>query len=276
MRRAAVLVALTVAGIAAGCGGDSDEASRPPVTKAIEALPNFVVVLSDDQSQASFNRRVMPRTFALLDDGGTSFPNSVVSSNLCCPARAGILTGDYPHNTGVVNNHPGYPELTQPESILPAWLQASGYRTGMVGKFMNGYDDLEAAPGFDYWQDVIGNPAYYDYKLSDNGEVEKFGGEPHDYLTRVLTGRADDFIERASGRRPFFLWLSYTPPPRQEQGGRPLRRRRPDPGPARPRRVRRGWAPPRLPGSTSAGSATSAPRSPNSRCSPQARCARTR
>ena len=212
MRRAAVLVALAVAVIAAGCGGDSDDASRPPVTKAIEALPNFVIVLSDDQSQASFNRRVMPRTFALLDDGGTSFPNSVVSSNLCCPARAGILTGDYPHNTGVVNNHPGYPDLTQPESILPAWLQATGYRTGMAGKFMNGYDDLEAAPGFDYWQDVIGNPAYYDYKLSDNGEVEKFGDEPHDYLTRVLTGRADDFMQRASGRRPFFLWLSYYSP----------------------------------------------------------------
>src|SRR3954454_12551190 len=135
MRHAAVLVAVAV--IAAGCGGDSDEASPPPVTGAIEALPNFVIVLSDDQSQASFNPRVMPRTFALLGDGGTAFPNSVVSSNLCCPARAGILTGDYPHNTGVVNNHPGYPELKQPESILPAWLQATGYRTGLVGKFMN-------------------------------------------------------------------------------------------------------------------------------------------
>jgi arylsulfatase A-like enzyme len=212
MKRAALLVALAVAAVAAGCGGDSKEASRPPVTKAMEALPNFVIVLSDDQSQATFNPRVMPRTFALLEDDGTSFPNSVVSSNLCCPARAGILTGDYPHNTGVVNNHPGYPDLTQPESILPAWLQAAGYRTGMVGKFMNGYTEDEPAFGFDYWQDVIGNPAYYDYKLSDNGEVEKIGDEPADYLGRVLTTRADDFVERASGHRPFFLWLSYYAP----------------------------------------------------------------
>jgi N-acetylglucosamine-6-sulfatase len=182
------------------------------VSKAIEKLPNFVFVISDDQSQATFNRRAMPKTFRLLRDRGTAFPNSVVSSNLCCPARAGILTGDYPHNTGVVNNHPGYPDLRDPESILPAWLQAAGYRTGLVGKFMNGYEEKDAAPGFDYWQDVYGNPAYYDYELSDNGQLEKFGDEPHDYLTRVLTTRADEFLRRAAGQRPFFLWLSYYAP----------------------------------------------------------------
>lgn len=211
-RAALVLVAAVVAAPLAGCGADDEQPTREPVTKAVEKLPNFVVVLSDDQSQATFNRRVMPKTFRLLGAHGTAFPNSVVSSNLCCPARAGILTGDYPHNTGVVNNHPGYPDLTDPESILPAWLQASGYRTGLVGKFMNGYDEAEPAPGFDYWQDVYGNPAYYGYRLSDNGQVEKFGDAPHDYLTRVLTTRADEFIQHASGRRPFFLWLSYYAP----------------------------------------------------------------
>jgi N-acetylglucosamine-6-sulfatase len=210
---ACALALATLGAAAAGCGSDSGEGGeRPPVTKSVEGLPNFVFVISDDQSQASFNRRVMPKTFDLLRDPGTAFPNSIVSSNLCCPARAGVLTGDYPHNTGVVNNHPGYPDLRDPESILPAWLQAAGYRTGLVGKFMNGYDDAEPATGFDYWQDVYGNPAYYDYKLSDNGQIEKFGDEPHDYLTRVLTTRADEFVRSAAGRRPFFLWLSYYAP----------------------------------------------------------------
>jgi N-acetylglucosamine-6-sulfatase len=213
-RRAVAALAVAVAALAVGCGSDSDgdQAERPPVTNAVEKLPNFVFVISDDQSQLTFNRRVMPKTFRLLRDGGTAFPNSIVSSNLCCPARAGILTGDYPHNTGVVNNHPGYPDLRDPESILPAWLQAAGYRTGLVGKFMNGYEEKDPAPGFDYWQDVYGNPAYYDYELSDNGQLEKFGDKPHDYLTRVLTTRADEFLRHAAGQRPFFLWLSYYAP----------------------------------------------------------------
>ena len=66
--------------------------------------------------------------------------NSIVSSPLCCPSRAGYLSGEYPHNSGVFDNEPGYGALIDKGSILPAWLQAAGYRTGYVGRYLLNYD----------------------------------------------------------------------------------------------------------------------------------------
>jgi N-acetylglucosamine-6-sulfatase len=178
--------------------------------------PNFLIVLADDQAQNSFKRAYMPRTFADIVDRGTRFRDGVAAPPLCCPDRAGILTGQYPHNHGVFSNDPGYPSMRDPGDTLPVWLNRAGYRTGFVGKFLNGYSDEHGtapAPGFDDWFGFVGVPGYYDYDVSDDGRLRHFSNRRGDYSTDVFTRQATSFLAQSSDSSdPFFLWLAYEAP----------------------------------------------------------------
>jgi N-acetylglucosamine-6-sulfatase len=175
-----------------------------------------VLVIVDDQADNSFKAGFQPQTFRWLVDGGTRFANGLAAPPLCCPARAGLLTGDYPHSSGVFWDTPGYPDLVDNGDTLPVWLQRAGYRTGLVGKFMNGYDDREGlgpAPGFGYWFNLLGTQRYYRYQVSDQGLLRSYGGDRHDYSTDVFARQAMRFIRDSSiGSRPFFLWLGFDAP----------------------------------------------------------------
>ncbi|MCI0634331.1 MAG: sulfatase-like hydrolase/transferase, partial [Actinobacteria bacterium] len=137
--------------------------------------PNIVVVVTDDQTLASLSAATMPSTVALIGGGGTEFTNAVVTTPLCCPSRASMLTGQYAHNHGTLGNTPGYQALRQKANTLPVWLRRAGYVTAHVGKYLNRYKasvehPTEVAPGWDEWHTVI-DPAgkfvrYYDYRLS--------------------------------------------------------------------------------------------------------------
>ena len=106
----------------------------PEVSGAAEPTrPNIVVIQTDDQTAASFNRRTMPATTRLLADAGTTFSEYVVASPLCCPSRAALESGQYPHNNAVVSNSPGYGALVGKHNTLPTWLGKAGYRTAHVG-----------------------------------------------------------------------------------------------------------------------------------------------
>lgn len=205
----AVICLIGVAGVAAG--------STPVGSAAAQRPPNFLLILVDDQARNTFKPRFMPRTFHHLVDHGTRFTNAIAAPPLCCPDRAGIVTGQYPHNHGVFSNHPGYPALRDPQNTLPVWLQNSGYRTGLFGKFMNHYSDVAGArpaPGFDRWFALLdGRGLYFDYQVSDNGTVHRYGHRRRDYSTDVLTQKTRQFIRRsASGSQPFFAWLGYPAP----------------------------------------------------------------
>jgi len=175
--------------------------------------PNVVVVMTDDQAFGSFTRKAMPNLFELLDDGGTSFTDAYAIPPLCCPARAGFLTGQYPHNHGVFQND--YRQLRDPESTLATWLDESGYEVALTGKFMNVYEPTEPAPGFDHWWEVrwLEIPGHWEYPVNDNGELSQTGRAREDYSTLAVTREAVDFIDRAAGEpAPFFLWASYWAP----------------------------------------------------------------
>jgi arylsulfatase A-like enzyme len=178
--------------------------------------PNLLLILVDDQAMNSFKREFMPRTFHWLVDHGTLFRNGLAAPPLCCPDRAGILTGEYPHSSGVLSNDPGYPALRRKGETLPAWLLAAGYRTGFVGKFLNAYSTFAGnfpAPGFQRWFALTDRVGYYDYHASSNGRIVHFGSKRSSYSTDVFTRRAREFIQTSSRRpRPFFLWLSYNAP----------------------------------------------------------------
>jgi arylsulfatase A-like enzyme len=175
-----------------------------------------MIILTDDQAQNTFNSQLMPRTFHEIVGPGTRFPNGIAAPPLCCPDRAGILTGQYPHDHGVFSNHPGYAELRDPGNVLPVWLHRAGYFTGFVGKYLNNYSSVggvNTPPGYDFSAFVYGDPSYYDYSLAAGGVVHDYGDSRSDYLTRVLTRKARGFLARAATRtHPFFLWLAYYAP----------------------------------------------------------------
>ena len=118
----AIALAATLAVIA------HDAASSAPPTRAgaTAERPNVLVVLTDDQTVGELSERSMPVVMRKLAAPGAEFTNSFVSSPLCCPSRAGDLTGEYPHNSGVYDNEPGYPSLNNKTSTVYGWMQAAG------------------------------------------------------------------------------------------------------------------------------------------------------
>jgi N-acetylglucosamine-6-sulfatase len=246
-RPARVIAVICVIGIASAAAESRDGVAAG--LGAAQRPPNFLLILVDDQAQNTFKPRFMPRTFHDIVDRGTRFTNAIAAPPLCCPDRAGILTGQYPHNHGVFSNHPGYADLRDPQNTLPVWLQNSGYRTGLFGKFMNHYSEVAGAapaPGFDRWFAFLdGGSIYFDYGVSDDGTVRRYGHRRRAYSTDVMTQKTRYFIRRsASGSRPFFAWLGYPAPHVQHvaagrcQGQNPL-----PPGRAAYRRFRRARLP---------------------------------
>ena len=228
---------LTVAiGAATAAGPAGAAAARPP-------QPNIVLIQADDQTANQFTPRVMPQTTRLLARGGTTFSDYIVTTALCCPSRASLLTGQYAHDHGVFNNNRstgGYPALIDKNNVLPVWLRRAGYNTIHIGKFLNNYasavpDPAQPAPGWDDWQSLIsGEGRYYDYNLSDNGVLVHKGTANQDYLGRVITRKAVRAIGRyAPSPKPFYLEVDPRTPhiARMNRPGRcgSLRNAEPDP-----------------------------------------------
>ncbi len=157
--------------------------------------PNVVLIMSDDEDLRS--HAFMPKTRALLAAHGTVFENYFVTSSLCCPSRASILCGQYPHNTKVQGNHPpegGFAEfraIGHEHSNIVTRLKSAGYRTAFFGKFINGYRPREHGVlcGWDQWYGVDSGYRNYNYTLNENGKRVTYGDRPEDYLTNVLEGR---------------------------------------------------------------------------------------
>lgn len=194
----------------------------PVVVKATldAARPNIILILTDDQPPDSL--QYMPQVQRELVDKGIIFTNGFVTTPLCCPSRASILTGLYAHNHGVETDRSpnGGATAFKDGSTIAVWLKAHGYRTALIGKYMNNYDSIappgRVPPGWDEWDAFMTQGKndmgfYYDYTLSDNGRVVHYSNDPKDYSADVITQKALDFIS-ASGDQPFFLVIAYYNP----------------------------------------------------------------
>lgn len=191
--------------------------------------PNIVFVLSDDED-LGIHGRAMQWVRSLIAERGTVFENAFVTFSLCCPSRASILRGQYPHNTGVLANRApnggfvAFRRLGRERSTIATWLHDAGYRTGYYGKYLNGYGSNDAPPpGWDEWHAAAaGGYRQFDYTLNENGTLVDYGSAPEDYMTDVLARKASAHIRRwASEGRPFFLHVApsaahspYVPAPR--------------------------------------------------------------
>lgn len=171
--------------------------------------PDIVLILTDDQRWDQMDH--MPIVRAELVASGVEFGNGFVATPGCCPSRATLLTGQYAYNHGVRWNFRGAEKL-EDSSTLATWLQAAGYRTGFVGKYLNEYVRLRTyvPPGWDDWR-AFRVPTFYDYALVENGVVVKYGSSEAEYSTDVLTQKAVKFIANADDR-PFYLWFAPYPP----------------------------------------------------------------
>lgn len=173
----------------------------------------IVLVVTDDQRFDTL--WAMPTVTAELVDRGASFPDAFVVNPICCPSRTTILTGEYSHSTGVYRQVPPYGrfEWFRDDSTLATWLDEAGYTTGLFGKYLDGYQHAGLTgyvpPGWDRWVAFI-HSQYYDYALSIDGQVRRFGSAPQDYSTDVLARMAEAFIRRAQG--PAFLYFAPAAP----------------------------------------------------------------
>lgn len=125
-------------------------APAPVMSRAAEpSRPNILIIVTDDQ-RADGTMAAMPKTDAWFKDGGTWFPNGVVTTPLCCPARASIFSGRFVHNHGVhTNSDPAGVQAFDQAHTMQAYLHVAGYRTGMAGKFLNTWPTSQAPPSFD-------------------------------------------------------------------------------------------------------------------------------
>ena len=180
--------------------------------------PNVLVIMTDDQTVESM--RVMPKTRALLGGHGTTFANSFVAYPLCCPSRATFLTGQYAHNHGVLaNQRPlgGYTRLDH-SNTLPVWLQAAGYDTAHVGKYLNRYGmDVppEVPPGWDRWFGLVDptSSKMFEFTVSDEGALVTYGTRESDYQTDVLAEKGEEVVRAwAETGRPWFLTVAPLAP----------------------------------------------------------------
>ncbi len=200
--------------------------------------PNIVFVLTDDLSWDLV--KYMPHVKALQQQGMT-FTNYTVTDSLCCPSRASIFTGKFPHNTHILGNTlptGGFYKFRadgSDHSTFATSLLAAGYRTAFMGKYLNDYNPAQSRPalreavfgpyvppGWSTW-DGVGAGGYggYDYGVGEGNKLVFYHHSPSDYINTVLQDKATAFVASATSRpNPFLLEVApfsphspYTPAP---------------------------------------------------------------
>jgi arylsulfatase A-like enzyme len=254
----ALLCALALSVRPAGAATPEEPPLNPNGTR-----PSIVVIQTDDQTldglYATFTAfpgaavtRAMPNTLDLIARHGMTFNRYYVPYPLCCPSRVSLLTGRYSHNNGVKGNvqpnggYYGFSFRAAASHNLATWLQAAGYRTIHIGKFLNGYGDepyddgTHVPPGWDAWHTVLKadtNHYFYGYTMNENGllsspygesgswETREYGerdpfGCPFEpieerpclYATDIFSWMAREEMLGTSPEQPFYLQVDYTAP----------------------------------------------------------------
>jgi N-acetylglucosamine-6-sulfatase len=204
----ALLLSLGVAGSILGDAG------------ALTSKPNIVFILTDDMRKDDL--KYMPKTRSLLQDKGMTFQNAFVSNALCCPSRATIMRGQYAHNTGVWTNEnvagsdsggQAYRNKGNEKDNVATRLDAAGYRTALIGKYLSGIKNKTfVPPGWDKWFSIWGD-RYFLYDANDQGTIRHSGTKASDYRTDVERRETRKFIGTSVAHgKPFFAYVAPKAP----------------------------------------------------------------
>src|SRR5690242_14863450 len=152
-----------------------------------------------------------------LQAQGVTFAHAYFNDPLCAPSRATVLTGRYAQNSGVTtNSHAQFVAAGDDRRTIATQLKAAGYRTGLVGKYINGYPSPAGAayvpPGWDYWFAKTGSDSlYWGVTVDDNGR--KAATPKTTYSTDLYADEAVAFLADAAARgAPFFLEVTPDAP----------------------------------------------------------------
>ena len=233
--RLARLAALTVVAIAL---------CSVVLAEPVAAKPNILFIVTDDQSPKK-TMDVMPRTREWFQtgnpsqgiEGGTHFPNAVVTTPLCCPSRASMISGRFAHHHGIITTPAGSPGMSQllnfrHDLTLEALLKADNYRTGAFGKFLNAWPLTVDPPYFDdFW---VMRPSGYSgvqvrERFGDGAQAEQ--NFVFRYTPNTIRAQAERFLDAAETRddsQPWFMWIApatphgpYFPEPQNESASVP-------------------------------------------------------
>ncbi len=214
------------------------------LAEPVEAKPNILFIITDDQSPKK-TMDVMPRTREWFQTGnasqgiagGTYFPNASVTTPLCCPSRASMISGRFAHHHGIITTPVGSPGMSQllnfrHDLTLEALLKADNYRTGAFGKFLNAWPLTVDPPYFDdFW---ILRPSAYSgvevrERFGDGAQAEQ--KQVFRYTPNTIRGQAERFLDAAEARddnQPWFMWIApatphgpYFPEPQYESASVP-------------------------------------------------------
>lgn len=203
---AVLLLGLVSAGLQSGAVTSPAAAVPPPAPR-----PNFVVIYLDDMRADQVS--ALPYTTETIGGEGATFTHAYAPYPLCCPARATMLTGQYPHNNHVFGNVPPLGGVTafDPAHTLGTWLRAARYKTAYIGKYLNGYGPATPRPpGWTEW-DVMSGRGLYNYRnftMNINGLLTDF---VRSYQTTLAGDEATDFI-RTYAHRPFLMFAGFKAP----------------------------------------------------------------
>ncbi len=197
--------ALGTAGVALGTSLGFTSGRQP-------ARPNILFIMTDDHAAnavsaygSQINRT--PNIDRLAREG-MRFENAFCTNSLCAPSRATILTGKYSHVNGVRDNRDKFDGSQQ---TFPKLLQEAGYQTAMIGKW-----HLKSQPtGFDYWNILPGQGAYYNPDFNEMGTKKRLQG----YVTDITTGIALNWLDHRDKSKPFALLFQHKAPHRDWMPG---------------------------------------------------------
>jgi arylsulfatase A-like enzyme len=187
---------------------------------------NVIFILTDDESAEEL--AAMPYVQSLIAAQGVTFERAYAQYPLCCPSRAGMLSGQYMHNHGVRGNVAptgGWESfIARQNSTLPVWTDVAGYHNVHIGKYMNGYvgngTTPNIPPGWDEWYGKVSEPnLYFNYTMvekpgvGDPAELVFYGDQDREYQTDVLRDKAREFIVSAGpAETPFMMNLWFNAP----------------------------------------------------------------
>jgi arylsulfatase A-like enzyme len=194
-------------------------------TRLADQRPNIIFIMTDDQPPQTV--AYMPTVKNVLMAEGVNFENGFLTTPLCCPSRASILSGEYVHNHEVyTNRYPmGGAKKFDDISTVAVWLREAGYRTAYFGKYLNGYSDLEPygvmPPGWSDWAVFLANDTsseergnlqyFFNFTMSENGEAVEYPKTKENFGADIVTAKAVNFVNDARDE-PFMLFVSYYNP----------------------------------------------------------------